>query len=327
MPPASGDVLRLGVPGFAYPDLRDPERLRALHDVFLQELAAADCTLAARWDAYRAAPAGVVPVERSALLVEMAPRVSAFVARLFGVERELAAMRAATLAQDPIFRFKVDFVRRRVLPMKKQREGGPGPDAGAPSPPADELALAAEACRLLDRETDLAATGSEAERAALASDVEALKRRVAALMDDPACRGWVSFHFPRSLDPYHLVEAVHPDPALPELLRARDGHRRRRDGFTLTDPRMGGREVLAESHYCVICHERDKDSCSKGFHAKDGTSRPTRWASPWRAARWTRRSPRCTGCGGRATLSAAWPSSSSTTRCAPAPATGSATTA
>ncbi|HEX3068730.1 MAG TPA: FAD-dependent oxidoreductase, partial [Thermoanaerobaculia bacterium] len=31
------------------------------------------------------------------------------------------------------------------------------------------------------------------------------------------------------------------------------------------------REVLGEIHYCVLCHERDKDSCSKGLRAKDNT--------------------------------------------------------
>jgi NADPH-dependent glutamate synthase beta subunit-like oxidoreductase len=33
---------------------------------------------------------------------------------------------------------------------------------------------------------------------------------------------------------------------------------------------MNGREVLSEIHYCVLCHERDKDSCSKGLRDKDG---------------------------------------------------------
>src|SRR4029078_5933017 len=28
---------------------------------------------------------------------------------------------------------------------------------------------------------------------------------------------------------------------------------------------------LSEIHYCVLCHERDKDSCSKGLREKDGT--------------------------------------------------------
>src|SRR5258706_11938925 len=50
-----------------------------------------------------------------------------------------------------------------------------------------------------------------------------------------------------------------------------DWRLRRRDGFGLTDARYTPREVLSEIHYCVLCHERDKDSCSKGLRAKDGT--------------------------------------------------------
>jgi NADPH-dependent glutamate synthase beta subunit-like oxidoreductase len=33
---------------------------------------------------------------------------------------------------------------------------------------------------------------------------------------------------------------------------------------------MSPRQVLSEIHYCVLCHERDKDSCSKGLHEKSG---------------------------------------------------------
>ena len=33
---------------------------------------------------------------------------------------------------------------------------------------------------------------------------------------------------------------------------------------------MKTREVLSEIHYCVLCHERDKDSCSKGFTSRQG---------------------------------------------------------
>ena len=49
-----------------------------------------------------------------------------------------------------------------------------------------------------------------------------------------------------------------------------DARLRRRDGFKLTDSRWTVREVLSEIHYCVLCHERDKDSCSKGLHDKTG---------------------------------------------------------
>jgi len=36
------------------------------------------------------------------------------------VEAEAATLAALTADQDPVFRFKIDFVRRRVLPMLKK---------------------------------------------------------------------------------------------------------------------------------------------------------------------------------------------------------------
>jgi NADPH-dependent glutamate synthase beta subunit-like oxidoreductase/NAD(P)H-flavin reductase len=50
-----------------------------------------------------------------------------------------------------------------------------------------------------------------------------------------------------------------------------DSRLRRRDGFALTDKRMSNREVLGEVHYCILCHERDKDSCRKGIYNADQT--------------------------------------------------------
>ena len=102
-------------------------------------------------------------VERSDLIVRMAPHVSRFVASLFGVDAAPPAIRRRAPQQlDALFRFKVDFVRKRALPLVK---GG----AHVPLDPADvavveragapvrrtldhELAIAMAGCALLDRE-------------------------------------------------------------------------------------------------------------------------------------------------------------------------------
>ena len=54
-------------------------------------------------------------------------------------------------------------------------------------------------------------------------------------------------------------------------MRGLDDELRRRDGFKLTDDRGTMRDALYEIDYCMICHERDKDSCSTGLHEKDGS--------------------------------------------------------
>ncbi|HLL74317.1 MAG TPA: FAD-dependent oxidoreductase, partial [Pyrinomonadaceae bacterium] len=83
-------------------------------------------------------------------------------------------------------------------------------------------------------------------------------------------KGWVSFRVPHPLDYEHLVQIERPETELPELMRGLDQNLRRRVGFELTDGRATRREVLDEVHYCLYCHERDKDSCSKGLREKDG---------------------------------------------------------
>ncbi|HKP73537.1 MAG TPA: FAD-dependent oxidoreductase, partial [Pyrinomonadaceae bacterium] len=98
--------------------------------------------------------------------------------------------------------------------------------------------------------------------AAVHSTQEAAKSRVSS---------WVSFRVPHPLNYEHLVQIERHDAELPERMRGLDANLRRRDGFQLTDARATRREVLDEVNYCLYCHERDKDSCSKGLHERDGS--------------------------------------------------------
>ena len=84
---------------------------------------------------------------------------------------------------------------------------------------------------------------------------------------------WYSFKTPHGLDYQNLVHLIHPRGEVPELLRGADEEMRRRDGFKLTDQRGTMRDALYEVDYCLICHEREKDSCSTGLHEKDGSAK------------------------------------------------------
>ncbi|MBT8441324.1 MAG: pyridine nucleotide-disulfide oxidoreductase, partial [Gammaproteobacteria bacterium] len=86
-----------------------------------------------------------------------------------------------------------------------------------------------------------------------------LARNDAAFAPDTA--GWLSFKEPARTDFAALV---------PHATETRDGysvwkgeaaHRRRRDGFALTDGRYSRREILYEIDHCIYCHDRDTDSC------------------------------------------------------------------
>ncbi|HEX3102628.1 MAG TPA: FAD-dependent oxidoreductase, partial [Pyrinomonadaceae bacterium] len=82
---------------------------------------------------------------------------------------------------------------------------------------------------------------------------------------------WYSFKTPHPLDYQNLVHLIHPEPELHNIMRGGEDILRKRDGFKLTDDRGTMRDALYEIDYCLICHEREKDSCSTGLRENDGT--------------------------------------------------------
>jgi len=80
---------------------------------------------------------------------------------------------------------------------------------------------------------------------------------------------WPTHRIPKPLVFDQLVQLQRPDAELPEATEGLHHHLRHRDGFKLTDRRGTSRDVMNEVDYCVLCHERQKDSCSTGFPAKD----------------------------------------------------------
>ncbi len=89
----------------------------------------------------------------------------------------------------------------------------------------------------------------------------------------PERRGWVSLRTPHTLDYSHLVAMEVPSEMPPGSRKGPEELLRFRDGFKLTDLRFNHREVMDHVEYCIYCHNRDKDSCSKGLREKDGTKK------------------------------------------------------
>ena len=109
----SDTILRLKN-GFNFSALFEIEGLHRLDEEFLARLRAADAGLHATLLAYRRSDHGLTPIQVSALLLGCAPLLEEFIAELFGIEAELAAARAHTLAHDPVFEFKKQIGRAHV---------------------------------------------------------------------------------------------------------------------------------------------------------------------------------------------------------------------
>jgi NADPH-dependent glutamate synthase beta subunit-like oxidoreductase/NAD(P)H-flavin reductase len=267
--------LHLGIGGFEYSDLYKPERLKELLDVFDCEVAEKNPELFAAWDDYRNHPEKPrKATEISALLVAMAGHASQFLTKLFGIGPEVDALAGATADQNPVFRFKVDFIRRRVLPNLKKIVPPSDPQLLDSQIEALRFQAMQKAGRNLDPELATAVAAVDLMQSELpgspSQELDALKQWCAVHLHDPAYRHWVSFRFPESIDHFNLVQLQRQNTDMPEEATGPESRLRRRDGFALTDVRMEPREVLSEIHYCILCHERDKDSCSKGIKGADG---------------------------------------------------------
>jgi NADPH-dependent glutamate synthase beta subunit-like oxidoreductase/NAD(P)H-flavin reductase len=268
--------MRLGVEGFRYADLNRVRRLEALDRVFLASLAEAHGALSRRFESWRAG-ATLDKLEESKLIMEVAPFLAGFLARLFHIEAEHAALNARVRGDQVIFQWKKKVVEKILKD---------GPAAGDPDPAALELeyreavaALMPEAALSSDPELELATVTLALLDQAAAGRAGAEQRRDAALSwtrvlaFHPALAGrrraFAAFHVPKKTDHAELVPRRRT-PELPELFFGPKETRRFRDGFELTDPRHAPRQNLRESHYCLTCHERGKDSCSTGLLDKSG---------------------------------------------------------
>jgi len=261
----------LELEGLSFADLFQPAGLKQLDERFLDYLGAQkDPALQSRLLAYREAPQPLPPLETSELLLAVAPCLEAFIARLFGIEQELTASRVATLSHDVVLAFKKEFVLRRG---RRYRQTIDQPFTKLDSWLTEQLAhLGQEG----DREYAIARFAEYllTDEQAHAEAIEKLTQWCALALNDPtgqaAVAGWTSFKLPQKVDHARLVPLQRVDTDRSHRLQADPNRFRKRDGFTLTDPRMSPRAVQGEVHYCIYCHDHDGDFCSKGFPEKKG---------------------------------------------------------
>ena len=251
--------------GMAFADLYRREGLVRLDHAFLDFLREGEAELRARLDHARAYPESLDRKDESALLIEIAPWMEDFIARLFGIEEEVGALAARHHRLAPLYSCKRQFVQRRAINKVSEAEAAAVDGmaleeklAAEFEAPFSELAFATAVTKwLLDE-------GANEERLK-----EALLYAAWALKT-PAGRernlDGVLFKAPAKLDYLHLLSTDADNTAGYTVHRLH--HIRRREGFALTDPGTDLVGALDEANYCIWCHEQGKDSCSKGLKEK-----------------------------------------------------------
>ncbi len=249
---------------FGFADLYDQASLPRLDERFLANLKSADPELAGRLDAARAAPAELSALDESNLILELSPHLEAFLSELFGIGEALAAAQAEQDALLNLYSCKRLFVQRQAVRRYKA-------DATAEfDGPALRDELAAKIGGAVDQLSFAnAVTGWMEDEQAHEAELDLAARYAAWAHHTDAGREShqddILFRSPGSVDTAHLVETREGDLSGIAYLEGDRDDYLHRDGFGLTDrgcDLIGG---LDEASYCVLCHERGKDSCRKGL--------------------------------------------------------------
>ena len=119
--------LLLGVPGYSFLDLHEPERLAALHATFLAFLKSRDAALFDAWTAHSEGTTPLVGPAESELLIGVARHQSAFLARLFAIEGAVGARKTSLLDRQIVYKVRDRFVKKVV--RRVQLAAGTTPEA------------------------------------------------------------------------------------------------------------------------------------------------------------------------------------------------------
>ncbi|SCX53047.1 FAD-dependent oxidoreductase [Nitrosospira sp. Nsp1] len=254
--------------GMAFADLYRREGLVRLDQAFLEFLHEGEAGLRVRLDHARAHPDSLDRKAEAALLIEVAPWMEDFIARLFGIEREVSALAARHHQLAPLYSCKRQFVQRKAMSKVSEAEAAAVDGIALEEKlvaefeaPFSELAFAGKVTQwLLDE-----AANEEHLKTALLYAAWALKTPAGRERN----RDGVLFKAPAKLDFLHLLSTDTDSTAGYTVHKLH--HIRRREGFTLTDQGTDLVGALDEANYCIWCHEQGKDSCSKGMKEKAKT--------------------------------------------------------
>jgi len=182
----------------------------------------------------------------STSLIDKARVLESFLVELFGVEKENAQLKKHHDDLQKIYVARREFVQRDVA--KKIKEVAPDIDGIRL---LQDLEISFD--DVDDLEKQLAQKILAAERLEILTNYSAWA--LYSKEGRKLHKKGALFILPQKIDRENLVSSCQ--------------EKSKRDGFNLTDEGFGLNRTLAESHYCIFCHEQKKDSCRTGIFEKD----------------------------------------------------------
>ncbi len=237
--------------GLEFVDLSNLEGLKKLDKIFLDFLCGYSCSLYQNILSLRTNPDQVNQQYYSDFLLEISPIFDDFLAKLFGIEQEIANLRFSHKNFDIVYQCKRKFVHRVAIkryPYEKLKEIN-----------FDSVSHSLE--KLLAGEI----TQDKFARQVVMWQLDDKKYNVeldiaaqyAAFMTYNKDES-ILFSLPNKINKDNLID----------LNKVAKYKKHARVGFDYLDS-ISIDTVLNASHYCIYCHKQGKDSCSKGLYSSD----------------------------------------------------------
>ena len=255
--------------GIAFDSLYRRDGLKTIDDRFVEFLRRRNLELHDRFVAARAAPDTTVGKMEKDLVVDLAPVLEDFIAKLFDIVAKVTALRARDQALAPIYSVKRQFVQRRAAktfsPVQAEAFDGEALREQL------ERHLGGELTELRFSEKVESWLGVEAENSE-ALDIAARYAAWATHSAEGKRRHGhgVLFKIPHKIEPEHLVPIETATVGGVTSLCFPQARLRQREGFSLTDPGTNIEGALDQANYCIWCHNQSKDSCAGGIREKTG---------------------------------------------------------
>ncbi|MBQ4874655.1 MAG: FAD-dependent oxidoreductase [Rickettsiaceae bacterium H1] len=195
----------------------------------------------------------------SEIILQLAVHIENFISRLFKIEREIRTLKEKNNAFANIHECKRLFIQRYALKNYAEVENFPEiEDKLKKILRIDSITEKLYADTIMNWWENKENYREEIELAA--------KYAVWMVKHD---KNSVLFNLPEKLDYDNLIDTENYLEDSVTIIKS--PIKKERKGFKLTDPGLNTISAVDNADYCIFCHKRGKDSCSKGLCNKDGS--------------------------------------------------------
>lgn len=238
-----------------YNDIYTLKGLRALDDSFLNYLFTQDKLLHKQVCDARINN-NLSNKEQSQLIIEVSLYLEKYLVDYFGIQNEADSLKQTHHPLLEIAKIKRNFVQRQALRKYSSADNINGQD----------LILQME--KLIHQEFNEQDYANYVQNWILSNDEEKLdiaaKYAAWAIFSDEGQKKHqhgTLFKIPKKIDNSNLINL----PESNEGYKLKYENLSSRNGFKLSDPGCKLQYAIDQSHYCISCHNQQKDSCSKGL--------------------------------------------------------------